>query len=465
MVLLHVLHRLAAANEWKLVVAHFNHQLRGVESEADEQLVRETAKRLGLRFIGGRGDVQSHQAAGKSSLEMAARELRHIFLGRTAARRQIPAVALAHHADDQVELFFLRLFRGAGGEGLSGMKWISPAPFHPQLRLVRPLLDQPKAALLAFARAEKIAFREDASNDSSHFLRNRIRHELLPLLTEQYDSSVPKTVLRAMEIIGAEAECAERVARRWLDHRPRDLFHHQATAIQRQIVRLQLLRLGLVPAFDRVEHLRLNPNQPITVEEGWTLCRDEIGMVSRRKIVRAKFNQNEISLDLKGPPSKQVFDEVEVRWEIEPNVLTGGRRADILVRSDSPAQERLRSSTEPDPSVIAADKNVRAPLGCEYFDAAKVGLRITLRHWRNGDRFQPIGMPQEVKLQDWFTNLKIPRARRLELIVAATETGQVFWIEGLRIGERFKLDKETRRRLKWQWQRLNPMPVASSKLP
>jgi hypothetical protein len=74
-------------------------------------------------------------------------------------------------------------------------------------------------------------------------------------------------------------------------------------------------------------------------------------------------------------------------------------------------------------------------------------------------------MPQEVKLQDWFTNLKIPRARRLELIVAATETGQVFWIEGLRIGERFKLDKETRRRLKWQWQRLNPMPVASSKLP
>ena len=120
------------------------------------------------------------------------------------------------------------------------------------------------------------------------------------------------------------------------------------------------------------------------------------------------------------------------------------------------------SSTAPDPSVVAADKNVRAPLGCEYFDPAKVGLRITLRHWRNGDRFQPSGMAQEVKLQDLFTNLKIPRARRLELIVAATETGQIFWIEGLRIGERFKLDKDTRRRLKWQWQRLNPMPVASS---
>ena len=89
--------------------------------------------------------------------------------------------------------------------------------------------------------------------------------------------------------------------------------------------------------------------------------------------------------------------------------------------------------------------------GAEMFDADKVGGKIVLRHWQAGDRFQPIGMKAAVTLQDWFTNQKIPTARRRELIVATTERGEVFWVEGLRIGEQFKLGEATRRRLVWRW--------------
>ena len=92
--------------------------------------------------------------------------------------------------------------------------------------------------------------------------------------------------------------------------------------------------------------------------------------------------------------------------------------------------------------------------GCEYFDADRIGARIVLRHWQPGDRFQPIGMPTPKKLQDVFANQKIARPRRHELVVGVANNGELFWVEGLRIGERFKLDKHTARRLKWTWQRL-----------
>jgi len=190
MALLHVLHGLAARNRWRLTVAHFNHGLRGRSSDADGRLVARTAKKLGLPFVSERADVRQFASAHKLSIEMAARKVRHDFLARAAARRRISSVALAHHADDQLELFFLRLLRGSGGEGLAGMKWRNPSPSSPKIELIRPLLDQPKSALKSFAAEMKIPFREDATNALLEIQRNRIRHELLPLLREKYQPAL-----------------------------------------------------------------------------------------------------------------------------------------------------------------------------------------------------------------------------------------------------------------------------------
>src|ERR1700677_2278987 len=162
MVLLHLLKALSVERRWKLTVAHFNHRLRGRASDADEVFVRKTAKGMKLPFVSKRADVKRFARESKLSIEMAARKLRHEFLAEVARACKIKTIALAHHADDQVELFFLRLLRGAGGSGLAGMKWRSPSPMNPRIFLIRPLLDQIKAALQAYADQSRTAFREDA---------------------------------------------------------------------------------------------------------------------------------------------------------------------------------------------------------------------------------------------------------------------------------------------------------------
>jgi tRNA(Ile)-lysidine synthase len=418
MVLLHVLHGLAARHRWRLVVAHFNHQLRGRSSDADERLVRQTARRHKLRCVVGRADVKAHARAHKLSLEMAARELRHQFLARTARARGIRTIALAHHADDQVELFFLRLLRGAGSEGLAGMKWRSPSPADPQIALVRPLLDQPKQALAGFADQARIPFRTDASNAALDIQRNRVRHELLPWLRAKYQPALDRLILRQMELLGAEADFLERLAAAWRRAKSRAAFNALPVALQRRVLQFELLSLGVVPEFDLIESLR--EGESVTVGPSLQLRRDTQGVVRRRRVEAADFERATIRLPLNGTVGGAEFGGLSLRWQTVRKV--GVRLPKRLARR-------------------------------EWFDADKVGSPVILRHWRPGDRFQPIGMASAVKLQDLFTNAKVPRAERRRRVVATTASGEIWWVEGLRLGERFKLAPQTRRRLEWRWSR------------
>jgi tRNA(Ile)-lysidine synthase len=420
MVLLRLLYELSAAAGWKLTVAHFNHQLRGRSSDADERRVRETAASLGLAVVVGRGNVKAFARKSGASIEMAARELRHEFFARTARRLKIRTVALAHHADDQVELFFLRLLRGAGGEGLAGMKWLAPSPVVPAIQLVRPLLDVSKSELEEFSREHKIRFRQDASNATLDILRNRIRHELLPLLRACYQPGLPKTVLRLMEIVGAEAGFVADAARAWLARKRRPAFSRLAVSVQRRCLQLQLRRLNVPADFQTIQLLREVPNHPVSIGPAVSIFRDEAGVVHARAHPLVAFNANQLGIALGAGAGEAVFDGVRFRWRVDSS------------------KRRGRS---------------RAPR-CECFDADETGPNILLRHWRPGDRFQPIGMAAPVKLQDWFTNRKVPRTERHRLVVAATAGGEIFWAEGQRIAERFKLTPRTKRCLIWRWRRL-----------
>ncbi len=440
MTLLHTLHELSSRHRWQLTVAYFNHQLRGRSSDADEKLVRQTAAAMRLPFVAGRANVREFAQKSKLSVEMAARKLRHDFFARLAKERKIRAIALAHHADDQVELFFLRILRGAGGEGLAGMKWRSPSPVDSKIMLVRPLLDTTKAELRGFVRKQKIRFRDDATNTSLDLPRNRVRNELLPLLLRHYQPALPKTVLRLMEIVGAEAELAGETARRWLvskrknERAPRParrgegglrpgegtVFKDLPVAVQRRVLQLQLTDLGVTPDFELIESLRQSANVPVNLGPERSVLRDATGMVSLRLAPPSGFNANKTGVNLARRAGNVEFDGVRFGWRLE----TGANFA-------RPPRRKA----------------------CEFFDADKVGGKITLRHWRPGDRFQPIGLRSSVKLQDLFTNRKIPRARRRELMVAAAANREIFWVEELRISENFKLTPQTKRRLVWRWQR------------
>ncbi len=421
MVLLRVLHTLAAGQGGRLVVAHFNHRLRGAASEADARFVRRAARRLGLACVVEAGDVRGLARARGWSVEMAARELRHEFLVRTARKMSLGVVALAHHADDQVELFFLRLLRGAGG-GLAGMKWRSPSPADKSVMLVRPLLDQPKDALLAFARAERIRFREDASNASVDIQRNRVRRELLPLLRRRYAPGCERAVLRAMEIIGDESAFVQAVARGWLRQGRRGPFVELPVAVQRQCVCVELTRLGVAAEFELVEGLRLRPGVRHSWLDAW-LVRD--AATARVTLLRAAEAEAEAEaveqkLELRAANGTTTFAGVAVNWRIQPR---------------------------------AARAPIRRERNGERFNADAVGSCIVLRHWRHGDRFQPSGMARPVKLQNLFTNAKVPALERHRRLVAVAADGRVFWVEGLRISEPFKLGATTRRELVWRWRR------------
>jgi tRNA(Ile)-lysidine synthase len=506
MVLLHVLHELARKHKWRLTVAHLNHRLRGRSSDADEGLVRRTAGRLKLPIVVEAADVRELARARGLSLEMAARKLRHDFLARTARRRRIPIVALAHHADDQIELFFLRLLRGSGGEGLAGMKWRNASPSDAEVQLVRPLLDQPKAVLYEYAAAQSIRFREDATNALLDFKRNRIRHELLPLLRKNYQPALDRTIARVMDIVGAEAEFVAGAAEDWLrwlgspkaeSRGPKKgrrakceevrassrrlllgeeggreglPFDDLPVAVQRRCVRMQLFRQGIEPDYELVEQLR------VAAERSVSLGLKTPGSRAQT-CVRAGIHRGLLSLSLSLSEGEKVPS-----WTGEEKVLEKGDTAVLryavrdrwgVVRLQVAALEGFSHSSvevhleggageiEFDGARISwrvysrkAVARARAGVQQESFDADKVGSPIQLRHWQPGDRFQPIGMGCAVKLQDFFTNQKIPRDRRRQLLVAATAQGEVFWVEGTRISERFKLTRQTIRRLQWRWERL-----------
>jgi tRNA(Ile)-lysidine synthase len=418
MVLLHGLHQLAGRHGWKLTVAHFNHQLRGRAGDADELLVRQTARRLQLPFVAGRGDVRAASRREGISVEMAGRKLRHEFLARAARRLGIPAVALAHHADDQVELFFLRLLRGAGAQGLAGMKWSNVSPSDPSVVLARPLLHLSKAALREAARAGGIRFYEDATNAAIGMERNRIRHELIPLLREHYQPRLEEAVLRLMELAGSEAEVVTGAAAKWLQARRRAKFGRLPVAVQRRLLQLQLFELKHAADFDLVERLRATPNRPFALDAEQTVMREADGTLRLQKVEACEFDGGRRRLLLK-KKGRASFDGLTLWWEIES---------------------------------VRGKEFVREP-NVEYFDAAKVGPIIWLRHWQPGDRFQPIGTRSGRKLQDLFTNLKVARAQRHRRIVAATIGDEPFWVEGLRLAEGFKLEEATTRRLRWRWRR------------
>jgi tRNA(Ile)-lysidine synthase len=180
----------------------------------------------------------------------------------------------------------------------------------------------------------------------------------------------------------------------------------------------------VTPDFELVERLRLSPGKPVSAGVHGSWIADGAGRITAVESA-PKFIECSRMLSLAEKPRRGVFAGVEFRWAM------GLQR------------------TVPRPAPVA---------GREWFDADQVGSPVILRHWRPGDRFQPIGLSAATKLQDLFTNQKIPRARRHQAVVATTADGEIWWVDGLRIGERFKLTDATRRRLRWEWHRDDAVP-------
>ena len=198
--LAHALHSLRKPSEGRLVLAHFNHRLRGADSDADQQFVADLASNLGLELTTDSSPPRPLAPSSPLPSEAALRDLRYAFLRRAASETGARWVATAHTTDDQAETVLMNILRGTGLAGLAGIPRVRE--FCEGVALVRPLLDVSRAEVLEYLDEQGLTFREDTTNASLDYTRNRIRHELLPLLERDYSPHVRGAITRLARLAG-----------------------------------------------------------------------------------------------------------------------------------------------------------------------------------------------------------------------------------------------------------------------
>ena len=199
--LFHLLRTLAAKYSWKLGLIHFNHQLRPGAAKKDEQFVRNLSQRFKVPFFCGTGDVKQQARETKASIEECARQMRYDFFLRVAKSKKFQTIVLAHTRDDQAETVLMRVLQGTGLRGLQGIREKFKMG---RVTLARPLLSFTKKELLRYLSEQKIPYRCDKSNDSSRFVRNRIRLELIPGLQRDFNPRVIEALSRIPAIVAGE---------------------------------------------------------------------------------------------------------------------------------------------------------------------------------------------------------------------------------------------------------------------
>ena len=369
----------------RLVAAHLNHCLRGTGSDADEQFCRELAAHYNIPFESRRVDVKAMANRESLNLEDAGRRARITFFDDLFTTWQAAAVVLAHHADDQAETVLMRLLRGSGMSGLAGMPWRNGRGY------IRPMLDITRVEIETYLAERRLKWREDISNLDITFLRNRIRHELLPLL-ERCNPAVRKTLATTAGILSEEdalldaltRQAAEKVCRFSETDATCDipLLKSHPPALQRRIIRLSLSKVA--GNLEYITHRHLE---------------NILQMVSAaRPNLRISLPQNLVAV--------KEYDTLFIGF---PEKNQPGSK-EIIISGPAVYQLPDGSSMRIEISIPPVNPVGIAATAC--FDGDRVPFPWHVRTFRAGDRIQPLGMNGRKKVKDIFIDEKIPFARR-----------------------------------------------------
>jgi tRNA(Ile)-lysidine synthase len=421
-----------------LAVAHLNHGLRGEESQADEAFVAELAKQQQLEYFPGRGDVRDHALTSKLSIEAAGRELRYRWLAQLAAEQRFDAVATAHTLDDQAETVLLKFLRGAGTRGLAGIYPVlrlgdgvvygppDGMPFqiltagrtNDFARIIRPLLSVSRDKVETYLESLGQPWREDETNLDRRFTRNRVRHDLLPLLEREFNPNIRALLSDAAEVSRAEEEYWQTITQQELSLRVKPgeealaeghrlslgSFADLPLALQRRILKRFVEDACIAIDFDHVEKL-------LRCATG-TLARAELprGWLAERKHDCLKLRQLESATE--SPPGYEYVLLVPGEVHIAELGLT--------LRASTLAEEFAREVA--DPSLL---------------DAALIGPQLSVRNWRPGDRFWPAHSRSQEKLKRLFAEKRIPAEQRAgwPVILLGTE---ILWVRGFPAGRGYQ---------------------------
>jgi tRNA(Ile)-lysidine synthase len=404
-----VMAHLFSSSEYDCAIAHCNFQLRGEDSKEDESFVRTLARNLKMPFFSKRFDVDERVQSKGISIQMAARELRYEWFEELLTQESFDLVATAHNKNDAVETFFLNLSRGSGIRGLKGIS-------SRRENIIRPLLFLRREEIVAYSRDHGIAFREDRSNLEIKYQRNKIRHDVIPVM-EQINPGFVESVTRSMN----QMEDMYRIYKDAIEQKRRELFREhlgRITIDAAELGALQPLNTWLFELFspygfsrsqcEGIEHiLRAGPGRR-SISPSHQLYKD------RKQLMLI-------------PSPAASFDRFYLDGPEKHSALPFGMDMEVMTREELGEIPR-------DPMTACLDLN-------------EVQFPLTIRRWMHGDYFYPLGMNQMKKLSDYFVDNKVPVPEKERTWIMASGK-KIVWIMGQRIDHRFRISPQTRKVLR-----------------
>jgi len=425
--LLHLLSLLFPAS--RRIAVYVDHGLRPQEIDAEKILVQKQAESCSAHFETVSIDVQKEKKLKKCSLEEACRNLRYQALEDFRVQYQAAAIAVAHTADDQAEEILLRLIRGSGSCGLSGMK----------LRhgnIIRPLLQEKKETLLSWLKERNIPFCLDSSNNDRKFLRNRIRLDLLPKLEHEYNQSMRQTLLQTAEILNEEDSFLNELVKKCfpgLVHKEKEKlilelsnFDRESLAIKRRVLEKICWDLQSRPSFKKIQSLLALASsgsaKEIHLTGGLRAVRQSNTILFHRPSWKKSYRGSGVI--------PKTFSPITISGPGTYPVAELNHRLEITEARFSPD----------------------FPLDSEHqlIDMENIRFPLILRHHRPGECFHPLGAPGKKKIARFFSDRKIPLSARDMFPILLSEKN-ILAIIGLRIDQHFRVNETTKHVLMVKW--------------
>ncbi len=413
---LHFFNKFKSKFEIDVTAMHVNHLLRGSESDGDEVFCNSLCKELSIDFLSIEVDVKTFAKKKKQSIEEAARNLRYQKLMEYSSKIGATKIVTAHNLEDNTETVLLNLFRGAGLKGASGI------PIRRE-NIIRPMLSTSKADILNYLNSNKIKYRIDSTNFENDFTRNYLRNEIIPKIKENINSGINNNLLQFSEIAfrseKAINDYANEVINRFITKGESGIEISNLIATEKyENIFPNSIKLGLEKEFQKV------------------------------------FTFNDIS------KIKSIFSsQVGSKAELSNNVFAIKERESVFVQYQNKANNAesyelwLNENVKVQGKIISAkiieetDVEFSSSGNIEIINGDNLSFPLTIRKWKNGDKFQPIGLKGTKKISDFLTEAKVKSTNRNKQLVLLNKN-KIIWVVGYRIDESVKINNETKRIIK-----------------
>ncbi|MES2138259.1 MAG: tRNA lysidine(34) synthetase TilS [Bacteroidota bacterium] len=409
-------------------IAHCNFQLRNEESDEDETFVNTLAQKYNVPFHFIKFNTAAYAKKNKVSIQIAARDLRYQWFEEIRKEYDYNYVATAHHQDDSIETFFINLLRGTGISGLHGI-----LPKHGNI--IRPMLFSTKKEIESYVKKNKLKYREDSSNASDKYVRNKIRHHVTPVLKELnpgFENTFNKTINHLREV--------ELIYKKDIETKRSKIVKQEKNNIFIPIKQLKKLQPITTYLYEFLKPYNYNAS---TVEEIISTLDGESGkqffsnthrLIKDREflIIEPREESQELRSKKQEPRSKKQDPGVGTK-DFEIKILKNQKEIDL---------ENLKLSFRSE--VNSPDTEIQKSTSIAYLDLEKLEFPLEIRKWQKGDVFHPFGMKGKKKLSDFFIDKKLSLNQK-ENAWLLTSKGKIAWVIGQRIDNRFKITDKTRK--------------------